>query len=328
MTDRSPQKPDGFVIIVVLCMTILLGVLLFAFNHKTRKNLDQIETMRDRTVAMQCATAGLNTAIAAVQASRHVFADDKTAHLLTGRTRLDIAGGSCRILVRPDNGRINLNGLRRDNGKIDRTRVDQLLRLIDLVDRQTTDQPRIGYGLVAALIDWTDADEETTVLPFIQHENLGAESDYYANLETPYRCANRNLDMIEELLLIKGVDESVFERIKDFVTVRGDTRVNINHAPPLVIESLSPLMDRMLAQIIVERRSVTPFETIDELQNLPGMNDEIYEQIRNSVTVQDTGFYYRVEACGARNQSRRTIHALLHRNPQTGTIDIIRYEET
>src|SRR5690606_18169218 len=50
--------------------------------------------------------------------------------------------------------------------------------------------------LADAVIDWRDKDDEAGP--------EGAESEYYATLNPPYKAKNRPLDTVEELLMVKG----------------------------------------------------------------------------------------------------------------------------
>ena len=54
--------------------------------------------------------------------------------------------------------------------------------------------------IAAAIVDWVD----TNSTP----RTGGAENEYYMGKNPPYRCKNGPLDSIEELLLIKGIDEN------------------------------------------------------------------------------------------------------------------------
>jgi DNA uptake protein ComE-like DNA-binding protein len=51
--------------------------------------------------------------------------------------------------------------------------------------------------VIAAIIDWRDADNAVTP--------GGAESDYYLSLQPPYTTRNGNLQSIRELLMVRGV---------------------------------------------------------------------------------------------------------------------------
>ncbi len=87
-----------------------------------------------------------------------------------------------------------------------------------------------------AMLDWKDADEA------LIQEAYGAEEDYYADLEKPYRPKNRAFDSKEELLLVRGMTPQLFEKLKDDVTVfpkQGGLRVNFNTASVAVLTAVA-----------------------------------------------------------------------------------------
>ncbi|MCJ7730388.1 MAG: general secretion pathway protein GspK [Sedimentisphaerales bacterium] len=324
---QSKTERSGFVVVVVLCMVILMSVLLLGFN---RGALDCLRTADDTGKTAQtlnCARAGLNIAIAAVRDTPDIYANKALANLLSGKGALDIGGGNCSVTVTEENGKLNLNLLKNKDGTLNQTRIDQLLRLIDLLNQEQAGHPRVGYDLVPAVIDWTDSDDQVTCLPFIKNQNLGAESGYYGMLTPPYKCKNAPLDTTEELLLVKGVTPDVFALIHDYVTVYGDGEININCAPKHIIESLSEKMDPALAQLIIDRRKIKPFETITELQDVSGMTDSIYYAIKKAATVGSTARYYQVVSRGNAGQLGSTIVALLRRDTEIKTIEVVSYKE-
>ncbi|MCX5687605.1 MAG: type II secretion system protein GspK [Candidatus Omnitrophica bacterium] len=73
-----------------------------------------------------------------------------------------------------------------------------------------------------AIIDWRD--EDIAVSP------RGAEDDYYKSLSLPYKCKNGKFQILEELLLVKGMTPELFSKIKDLITVYGEGKTNINTA--------------------------------------------------------------------------------------------------
>jgi general secretion pathway protein K len=324
---RAKAKRKGFVIVVVLCMVIMLGVLLFGFNYKTRAELLAIDDLRKSEQALNCARAGLNIAIAAIRNIKDISANRKVRNLLSGEDTFPVGDGNCRITVTEENGKLNVNLLKDKNGKLNRTKIDQVLRLIDLLNREYAGDSPISYGLVPSIIDWIDGDDEVTCLPFIKHENLGAESDFYGNLIPPYPCRNNPLEMTEELLLVKGITPQVFGCLRDDVTVRGDGKVNINYASKRVIQSLSQSTDRALAQMIIDRRKIKPFGSVLELRDVPGMTEKIYQVIKDSVTVGTKEQYYQVKSQGTFYGLSSTIVAILGRNMKTKSVDVILYQE-
>ena len=328
--ERAKISPKGFVVVVVLSVVGLLAVLLLGFSYKARASLRTADNYQKSQQALNCARAGLNIAIAAIRSNEDISTDKTLSNLLSGETTFPFDDGSCSIVVTDESGKLNINLLIDKDNKPDRSKIDQLLRLIDTLNRSRTDQDNmswVGYGIAPAILDWMDNNEQVVLLPFITRENLGAESDYYAGLEPPYKCANRPFNTIQELLLVKGVTPEVFERIRDYLTVGGDGKININTAPKPVIESLSENMDSALAQMIVERRKAKPYESIMELRDVPGMTDNIYSSIRDKVTLNPTDQYYLVKSCGNVGMLNRTVAAVLRKNTQAKTVDIVLYRE-
>jgi len=327
ISNGEKMNRKGFVIVVVLCMIIMLGVLLFGFNRESRAELLAVDDMKRSAQALNCARAGLNIAIAALKSTGDFRANGKLSGLLAGQMPFSLAEGACSITVTEESGKLNVNLLKTKTGEPDRARIDQLLRLIDLLNRRDLSDSRIAYGLVPSIIDWTDSDEETTLLPFVKHDNLGAESDYYSGLAPPYRSKNGPLDTTEELLLVKGITPYVFGRIRDCVTVKGDGKININCAPKLVIESLSENMDPALARMIIGRREVKPLGSLAELRDVPGMTDAIYNAIKETAAVRSTDQYYQVSARGSVGKISSTVVALVRNNTAAKNIDVILYKE-
>ena len=88
---------------------------------------------------------------------------------------------------------------------------------------------RLGIDpvLADAMLDWTDADDD--VRPH------GAEQRWYAARRPAQMPANRPLATVGELLLVRGVDPPLLERLRPFVTTTGEDGVNPNTASPAVM---------------------------------------------------------------------------------------------
>jgi general secretion pathway protein K len=308
-------------------MVMMLSVLLLGFNYKSRANLYVVDGVRKSAQALNYARAGLNIAIAIIRDTNDIHTNKTLIDLLSGEKTFAVGDGECSITVTEESSRLNVNLLKDKDGKLDRTRTEQLLRLIDLLNREQTGHSHISYSLVSSIIDWTDSDDEVTNLPFIQHENLGAESSYYNKPQVPYSCKNAPLDTTEELLLVKGITQEVFERICDYVTVYGDGKININSASRQVIECLSEKMDAVLAEMIIDRREFKPFDSIEELRDVPGITDSIFNTIKKTATVGASDQYYHVVSQGNIDRLSRTTAAILGRNMETKNVEVVLYKE-
>ena len=324
-----PKKIErrGFVVVIVLCMVIMLSVLLLGFNYKSRTNLYTVDGFRRSEQALNCARSGLNIAIAVARDTPDIHTQKSLMSLFSGENIFAVDEGKCSITISGENGKLNVNLLKDEDGKLNRTRIDQILRLIDLLNQNEARSSNIGYGIVPSIIDWTDSDEQITYLPFIKQENTGAESTYYSQLSDPYQCRNGLLETVGELLLVKGITPQVFDCMNDCLTIYGDGKINVNCAPQLVLESLSEKMDATLAKLIIDRRRFEFFESVTELKDLPGMTDSIYDSIKNVITVDQTNQYYHVTSRANVDHLVRVVTAILKRNENTKSFDVILYKE-
>ncbi len=151
-------------------------------------------------------------------------------------------------------GRMNLNSLMAADGYPDPLAVARFGRLLEAVGLE----PR----LTSAMLDWMDEDE-------IVSGTAGAESAHYANAEQPYRAANAEFAAVSELRLVAGFDAASVARLTPYVSVLpGATAVNVNTAPPAVLQALTGA-DKTSVQAFAAQRKTRPFSGPDELAQTP-----------------------------------------------------------
>jgi general secretion pathway protein K len=325
--NRTRTRREGFIVVVVLCMVIMLSVLLLAFNQESRANLHAVEDFRKSAQALNCARAGLNIAIAAAESVPDIHFDKSLQSLFSGEKAIALDQGQCLITVSQESGKLNVNLLKEANGKLNRTPIEHLLRLIDALNQDGAGESPIDYSIVPSIMDWIDSDDQVTSLPFVKYKNLGAESNYYSRSSPSYGCRNASIETIEELLAVKGISPEVLERLRDCLTVYGDGKININAASEFMLASLSEKMDRALAQVIIERRRFEPFEAVAELRGLPGMTDSLYHAINRMLTVDPTDRYYTVTSRGDVERLGRTVTAIFRMNEKTKSVEVVFYRE-
>ncbi len=324
---RIKTEQGGFIVVVVLCMVMMLSVLLLGFHYKARASLLLVDDFHKSEQALHCARAGLHIAIAAFQDHPDRQMNKQRLSLLSGENTFTVGEGQCSLTIAEETGKLNVNFLIDESGELNRTQIDRILRLFDLLNQQQDIRPKISYGLVPSMIDWIDRDDQIMYLPFIRSGARGAESGYYNKLKPSYSCKNGLFETTEELLLVKEMTTEIFDRVSDYLTVYGDDDININSASILVLQSLSEEMDAVLAQRIVDRRKQEPFESITELRDLPGMTDSIYSTIRRSTTVKPASDHYYVVSRGSVGQQKQTVIAVLKKNMATKNVDAILYKE-
>jgi len=342
MIQESPKnKEKGFVLIAVLLIIAVLVVIILEFNYESRLKLHLSDNFHYNAKALSYAEAALAIVMATLKQNDNILYDERFSPLFLGQVQIPIENGYCTILVTGESGKINVNTLRASDGRIVRHRVDQMLRLIDLLNYQYEGQSPISYSLIPAIIDWIDYNNEVTFLPFIKGENEGAENDYYQDLMDPYPCKNAPFDILSELLLVKGMTREIFQgqagdRSKDikptdgihqFLTIYGDGKININEASPTVIQSLSDKVNFHLTQSIVEQRKFKRYGNIRQLQDVPGMTQQVYESIRELVTVRPESRYYNVTVTGIAGQLSRKVQVVLRKNSRTAQLETILRKE-
>jgi type II secretory pathway component PulK len=129
--------------------------------------------------------------------------------------------------------KININ-------KADLKTIKRLLKVVLKIDDIE------AQSLAASIVDFIDEDSNLSV-------PLGsAEDSYYHNLKEPYECKDDKLEVIEELLLVKGIDKATFEKLKNFVTIY-EKGVNINTAPYEVLYALG-IEEKLIDKIINYRK--------------------------------------------------------------------------
>jgi type II secretory pathway component PulK len=117
--------------------------------------------------------------------------------------------------------------------------------------------------ILVAVLDWLDEDGETRFPD-------GAEDDYYSRLAPPYRAANGRFTDVSELRLVRGVTGEIYDRLAPFVTVLDTaTPINVNTAPPEILMSLGPGIDRATAEQLASTRRVQAFTSIEALLRHP-----------------------------------------------------------
>jgi general secretion pathway protein K len=89
-----------------------------------------------------------------------------------------------------------------------------------------------AWDLIGNLVDWVDLDGA------VASGKGGYEDDFYNRLSSPYLSKNAPFDTMEELRLVEGWQDDVYERYADKLTIYGSQKININCADTKVIEAM------------------------------------------------------------------------------------------
>jgi len=160
---------------------------------------------------------------------------------------LAVTGGQIAGRIEDLEGRFNLNNLLVE-GQPDELAVARFRRLLELLE--------LDPARVNAVLDWLDEDLEPRFPD-------GAEDDRYSTLEPPYRAANAPFASVSELRLVEGFDAEALRRLRPYLSaLPGRVPVNVNTAPPLLLQALFPDLSAADAEALVDARSEKPFDTV------------------------------------------------------------------
>ncbi|MBU1215322.1 MAG: type II secretion system minor pseudopilin GspK [Gammaproteobacteria bacterium] len=289
------RKQTGMALVMVL-LIVAMATTIAAFVAQQQGFWQRaMENGRDRAQARRIAEAGIDWA-------RAVLADDASVSrgLDHGKEMwamrlpaVQLEGGEVRGAIHDQQGLFNLNNLVR-NGVASTLDVAHFQRLLDTLG--------LPQDLGSTLVDWLDANSDTLA--------NGAEDDFYMSRERPYRCANRMLSDIGELVWVKGYDASIIKRLEPYVSVlpESNTPVNVNFAPPEVLISVLPGLSLQDARRIHQQISATPFNSVNDFMQ------QLHINRTGSENLSVSSKYFMVTGYATQGEGESSVHALLKRD--------------
>lgn len=198
-------------------------------------------------------------------------------------------------------GRFNINNLIDASGNMDPIALAQLQRLLESVG--------IDPAIAPVIADWIDPDVQPE---FPQ----GAEDDVYTSRLPPLRAANRPLSTASELAVVEGLTPEQVEQLRPhLVALPERTRINVNTATPIVLQSLDDTLDATAVEFLVEDRQETGFDDV-ETTFASLVSPDVVTQLT------DSSRYFRLRSIVRIGTVRFTMYSLLHRAPD-GRITVL-----
>ena len=155
-----------------------------------------------------------------------------------------------------ESGKFNLNNLLKADGSVDDSAKRWFEKLLQRVG--------LPAELSQAVIDWQDADDETTGA-------MGAESNYYQGLDPSYLASNTRFHQVEELKLVRGFEGKNYDLIAPYVTALPEaTKINMNTAAPLLLASIDPKLDvkTLEQELKAKQAELAYFNSVEDLWKL------------------------------------------------------------
>lgn len=237
---QTAPRRRGAVLLTVLWLLTAGGLLAVLGLTTAREAVataeHRIGFLRSRWATEGCVARARSAVDAALRADRGRAADAAWSSLDTRLAASPLLRGQhgCQVILRPAGHGADLNTL-------DPAAVGRLLRWLGVVGASAD-------SMAAALIDWRDADDETTP--------GGAERDWYRSAgRVPPR--NGPLADTRELYLVRGFDAlpaMLDSALMDVVEV-GGARVSLAHAAPAALASLPGFTAEAVARVLALRQA-------------------------------------------------------------------------
>jgi len=267
------RKQRGAVLILALWALSLLTVFAVNLGVYVRQKAKLLERLEHRQELRLIAESGIFRAIVLVVEDFKTNLEDdpilrkRVRHnnkdefkdVRVGRGRFSIA---YRVYDNPQDLNTVRYGISDEQGRININTADRkvLSRLIEAVlGKDSIAADKIATGIV----DWRQLGES---------EIVGFFSDeYYSQLDQPYKPTKSRFQMLEEIKQVKFISEADYFKLKDFITVYGDGRVNANTASRVALIAIG-LTSELADKVIYVRKGPDGLEATNDdiIFNAPG----------------------------------------------------------
>ena len=268
--SRSRFYVNGVILIFALWIMFLLSLFALYLGYGARQKAIIVKRLGQRDSTRLIAEAGVKKAIFEINRDNDTGVDSFSDYwALNDADFKDIKVGKGRFNVfynHSEGGKINkifgiVDEARKVN--INKAGITTLQRLFEVVlDMNNYD----AKALAASIVDFRDADSTLSI------PQGSAEDSYYKHLSEPYDCKDANFESLDEVLLVRGMNKNIFDKIKGFITVYGDSKmVNINTASGEVLYAVGigkGLVDKIISYREGEDKEIATLD--DNIFNSPG----------------------------------------------------------
>jgi general secretion pathway protein K len=262
--DCRLKTEAGVVLIAVLWIFVGLAIIALSFSKESRVEVAAARNAQSMEYSYFVARAGMMATIYQIIQKRQVpivqQTDESPDAIDLGKVTGNFSGCVYDVDIQDESGKLGVNL----NMPLAYERIQALMDAVG-IDKQDADI------ITDSIKDWRDSDSLT--------QPNGAENDYYQTLNPSYNAKNGLIDVLEELLLVRGMTPDYFyghpERMPDGAIInkyglsrylsayQNNPMVNVNSAsiPVLLAIGVPP----ETARLIYARRRAKPFKNKQEI---------------------------------------------------------------
>lgn len=197
--------------------------------------------------------------------------------------------------------------------------LKNILHLKELDEHFKDDSPHLRDEIAYNTMDWVDSDYESG-----DPRRGGDENREYYKNNPPYEAKNKKFDSLPELLMVGEMRDEIYKVISPYITVFGDTKINVKGASKEIISSLlsDDIQDKeKKAEEIIAKRADAGITAQNFISNISkALNYSKPEELFMKELVKDQSKYisdkstkFTVKATGHAGKISRTIIAVCDR---------------
>ncbi len=245
---------SGLAMVIVLWVISLMTIMAGSFALSMRRETTVVSAIKDNAVSASLAEAGV-----AIAQQQLLLMDEDLRWVADGSVyKLIYKDAEVRVRLLAETGKIDINFA-------DETTLSTMLA-------STSINPDKEQALVNAIIDWRDKDDLVRI--------DGAEKNEYEDAGLGYQPANNNFQLIDELLLVLGVDKIIYREIEPLITVYSRQKnINFKLASKEVLQAVSGIGTEALNEYVAQRT-----ESHRQKIPAPDLPLGIVEQVKSSST--------------------------------------------
>lgn len=234
------KSSRGSILILTIWMIALLSFFTLAVGYAVRQKLKVVENIENRNELRLAAEAGVKAAMAVLDRkdeSTPIFFDAlnqdwsrNPAELekgALGKAFYSVRKGPVIETETVEMPETDMFGVVDEESKLNIALQNSPVALKRLVQMVLDLDQEESTALAESIIDWQDNDDHTF--------SSGAERKYYERLKPSYIPKDQPVEVLEELLWVKGMSPEILDALRPYVTVHGSGNLNINTASEPVL---------------------------------------------------------------------------------------------
>lgn len=281
----NKPKQQGVALVLVLWVLVMLTIMSASFSLSMRRESELIRNAKDRAEATAIAEAGVNYAMFMLEQPNleKRWRGDGTVY------EVEFDGARVRVQLYEEVGKFDIN----------HASGTDLLKLIEGLDISYEDAAK----LVDVILDWRDGD--------IFKRPNGAEENEYRDAGLEYGPRNKPFQTIEEMQLLLGLSQKMYEKLEPLVTVySGQSSIDPTKASEQTLKALPGVNEQVLETYLADRTEMA-------LNGLPPPPFPV--AVEGQIVGGDSGNVYSVKAeVEMNNGGRAAVAAVIQRGGRNG----------